>query len=299
MIEVMCSRLKQLNVLSWNVNGLRALLKHDSKESILKQLIETKQPDFLCLQETKLQDVHVPSIQDDLSNILQRDITAFWNCSKARKGYSGTVIICLNKIMDPKTFRVSYGIGDSVGDLEGRSITIETEQFSLTNVYVPNSGASLERLPYRTQVWDKTLSKFILDKQKQFIGKPVILTGDLNVAYSALDYYNSKDPRTKKQAGTTVEEQVSIQQNLFSVGLFDSYRDIFPDSRQYSYFSPRRGEISRKNREGYRVDFILTNIKNLSHHVNDLSLPKPYIEETICHPYSDHCPIGAVLPLEI
>lgn len=129
-----------VSVLSWNVNGLRSLLRHDADGSLLRSIVDAKQPDFICLQETKLQEIHTKDMENMLSERLRRPISCYWNSSRARKGYSGTAIICMEQNFKSSELLVSYEVGDEVGDLEGRLITVETDSFTLTNVYVPNSG---------------------------------------------------------------------------------------------------------------------------------------------------------------
>lgn len=129
-----------LSVMSWNVNGLRSLLRHDSEGSLLRSLVESKRPDFICLQETKLQEVHTQEMASKLDQFFRQPVSCYWNSSRGRKGYSGTAIICMEQNFKSADLSVSYQLGDDAGDLEGRLITVEGENFSLTNVYVPNSG---------------------------------------------------------------------------------------------------------------------------------------------------------------
>lgn len=253
--------LSKLSVMSWNVNGIRSFLKHDGNGDVLQSLIKKRRVDVLCLQETKLQSSHVADI--DLHMRSQFDITrSFWSCSTARKGYSGTAVLLLNTnghfhTMDEYVDQVSYGIGEAEGDIEGRSITIETDSFSLVNTYVPNSGAELARLGYRTSKWDVQLAKHIENltaKRKH----PVLLVGDLNIAHTAMDYHNPHEPRTKSQAGTTPEEQRSFG-DLFlqQCGMVDTFRARYPNDRRYSYFSARLGARGRQAQLGMRLDYVL------------------------------------------
>jgi exodeoxyribonuclease-3 len=258
---VLGKSMSKLSVMYWNVNGLRSLFKHDAKGEVLRSLIKERTVDILCLQETKIQSSHVTEL--DMHLKANFDVArSFWSCSTARKGYSGTATLLLNtnghfhsggeNIRD-----VSYNIGNPEGDVEGRSITIETDKFKLVNTYVPNSGAELVRLNYRTGAWDVQLAKHI-QNLKASTAKPVILVGDMNVAYSPLDYHNPQEPRTKLQACTTPQEQRSFS-DLFlqQCGLVDTFRARYPTERRYSYFSNRLGVRGKAAQMGMRLDYVL------------------------------------------
>lgn len=255
-----------LSILSWNVNGLRSFIKHDSainnNNSILKQIIQRRNVDVCCLQETKIQESHVSELDQYLR--LNYDINQiYWSCSVARKGYSGTAIIIFNteNTKNIKNLQVSYGIGDEIADKEGRVITLEGDNFTLINTYVPNSGDKLVRLQYRIESWDSKLASHInrLIEKRRDKQIPLILAGDLNVAHTHLDYYNSCDVRTRFQPGLTPEEQNSFTNKLLKeCGLIDTFRTQYPDTTQYSWFNPRMGDKGRINRMGMRIDYILT-----------------------------------------
>ncbi|XP_038993226.1 DNA-(apurinic or apyrimidinic site) endonuclease, chloroplastic-like isoform X2 [Hibiscus syriacus] len=166
-----------VKILSWNVNGLRALLKLEGFSAL--ELAKRENFDILCLQETKLQEKDVESIKQSL---IEGYENSFWTCSNAKLGYSGTAII--SRI---KPLSVRYGLGISDHDSEGRVVTAEFDSFYLLSVYVPNSGDGLRRLTYRTTEWDPSLSNYIKELEK---AKPVILTGDLNCAHEEIDIYN-------------------------------------------------------------------------------------------------------------
>ena len=160
--------MSSLKIISWNVNGIRAIMKKDFLEDI-----GNINPDILCLQETKAGD-------EDAAIALSpmKDYNISINSSKARKGYSGT------SILSKKTpIKVYYDIGTTQHDQEGRVIKAEFEDFNLINVYVPNSGQELKRLDYRKK-WDKDFLNFCLNSEKE---KPTIITGYLNLAHKELD----------------------------------------------------------------------------------------------------------------
>lgn len=280
-----------VKVMSWNVNGLRSYLKHDQGGHTLLKLIERRNVDILCLQETKLQESNVKEMEISLKSILGQDKKFFWSCSTARKGYSGTMTVILNDCLTVDDSH--YGVNDTsgIGLAEGRVVTVDCEKFSLINCYVPNAGATLDRLHFRVNDWDLAFRDYILSVRERRPGCKIIVTGDFNVAYDALDYYNHDDPRTKKQAGLTPEEQASFRTNLLqSVGLIDTFRSSFPSERLYSFFSAIKGEKGRFARQGLRLDFVLTDAPYKP-------LSAPYIEEQLNHPYSDHCPVGAEISL--
>ncbi len=194
--------------------------------------------DILCLQETKLQEQHVSDVESILRSEL-RPRSMHWSCSRARKGYSGTAILLLSSKGPSSDMleKVSFGIGDYEGDLEGRSITLSTPSFNLVNVYSPNSG-DLARLTYRTQEWDQKLglhlqaltattsSLFPNQSNNSIAVVPTILVGDLNVAHTHLDYYNHLDPATRSQPGTTLLEQESFEKNLLTICPFPTCETI-------------------------------------------------------------------------
>ncbi|GER57202.1 apurinic endonuclease-redox protein [Striga asiatica] len=166
-----------VKLLSWNVNGLRALLKLEGFSAL--QLAQRENFDVLCLQETKLQEKDVDAIRQSL---LEGYDNSYWTCSVSKLGYSGTAII--SRI---KPLSVRYGLGIADHDSEGRLVTVEFEDFYLLNSYVPNSGDGLKRLSYRITEWDPSLSNYMKDLEKS---KPVILTGDLNCAHQEIDIHN-------------------------------------------------------------------------------------------------------------
>ena len=297
------SPLTHLRVCSWNVNGIRAVFKHDPTGDALRSLFAKFQPDVLCLQETKIQESHVDDVKEDFFRI-HADLNpthSYWSCSRGRKGYSGTAVILFGDALRPEDITVEYGIGNPDGDLEGRSITLHHDLFSLVNVYVPNAGAALKRLEYRIDEWDAHLSDYMERLQLENVGRRAILTGDMNVAHRAIDYHNPHNPATKKQAGTTPEEQASFEEkflarreSLQAPLLVDSYRRLYPEGDGYSFYSARKGEGGRQRREGLRIDYVLTN--DHEEHSSDRG-HEAYVEESVLHPYSDHCPVGATVRL--
>lgn len=261
-----------VKLMSWNVNGLRALLKMEGFSAL--QLAQRENFDVLCLQETKLQEKDVEAIKDRL---IEGYENSYWTCSVAKLGYSGTAII--SRI---KPLSVTYGLGISDHDSEGRLVTAEFDSFYLLSGYIPNSGDGLRRLTYRISQWDLSLGNYIKELEKS---KPVILTGDLNCAHQEIDIY---DPAgNKRSAGFTIEERESFETNFLSRGFVDTFRRQHPHAVGYTYWGYRHG--GRKTNKGWRLDYFLVS-DSLADKVHD-----SYILPDITG--SDHCPIGLILKL--
>ncbi|CAN8286991.1 unnamed protein product [Cochlearia groenlandica] len=263
-----------VKLMTWNVNGLRALLKSKSFSAL--QLAQREDFDVLCLQETKLQVKDVEEIKKVLIDGYDH---SFWSCSVSKLGYSGTAII--SRI---KPLSVRYGIGLSVSDhdMEGRVVTVEFDSFYLINTYVPNSGDGLKRLSYRIEEWDQTLSKYIKELEKS---KPVVLTGDLNCAHGEIDIYNPAG--NKRSAGFTIEERQSFGANYLDKGFVDTFRKQHSGVVGYTYWGYRHG--GRKTNRGWRLDYFLVS-ESIADNVHD-SYIVPDVDG------SDHCPIGLILKL--
>ncbi|XP_015581428.2 DNA-(apurinic or apyrimidinic site) endonuclease, chloroplastic isoform X2 [Ricinus communis] len=261
---------KFVKLMSWNVNGLRALLKLEGFSAV--ELAQRENFDVLCFQETKLQEKDVESIKQCL---IEGYENSFWTCSHSKLGYSGTAIVSRVKPLS-----VSYGLGIADHDSEGRLVTAEFDSFYLLNAYVPNSGDGLKRLSYRVSQWDLSLSNYMKELEKS---KPVILTGDLNCAHQEIDIYNPAGNR--RNAGFTDEERQSFETNFLSRGFVDSFRKQHPDVVGYTYWGYRHG--GRKTNKGWRLDYFLVS-ESISDQVHD-----SYIVPDVTG--SDHCPIGLVL----
>ncbi|KAK9922189.1 hypothetical protein M0R45_030668 [Rubus argutus] len=261
---------KFMKLMSWNVNGLRALLKLEGFSAL--QLSQREDFDVLCLQETKLQEKDVEDIKRSLIDGYEN---SFWTCSVSKLGYSGTAIIS-------RPLSVSYGLGLSDHDSEGRIVTVEFDSFYLISGYVPNSGDGLKRLTYRITEWDPSLSNYMKELEKS---KPVILTGDLNCAHQEIDIYNPAGNR--RSAGFTDEERQSFETNFLSRGFVDTFRRQHPGVVGYTYWGYRHG--GRKFNRGWRLDYFLVS-ESVADKVHD-----SYILPDIIG--SDHCPVGLVLRL--
>ncbi|XP_010273318.1 PREDICTED: DNA-(apurinic or apyrimidinic site) lyase, chloroplastic isoform X2 [Nelumbo nucifera] len=257
-----------VKILSWNVNGLRALLKLEAFSAL--QLAQKENFDVLCLQETKLQEKDVEKVRQCLLDGYEN---SFWTCSVSKLGYSGTAII--SRI---KPLSVRYGLGISDHDSEGRLVTVEFDKFYLISGYVPNSGEGLRRV---TQ-WDPSLSNYMKELEKS---KPVILTGDLNCAHQEIDIFNPAGNR--RSAGFTDEERESFERNFLSEGFVDTFRRQHPGVVGYTYWGYRHG--GRLKNIGWRLDYFLVS-ESIADKVHD-----SYILPDVAG--SDHCPIGLILKL--
>ena len=246
-----------MKLVSWNVNGLRAIYKKGFEETF-KEL----NADIFCIQETKMQE---GQIELELQGYHQ-----YYNYAE-RKGYSGTAIFTKKEPIN-----VTYGIGIEEHDKEGRVITLEFDKFYMVNCYTPNSGRELARLEYR-MIWEDEFKKYLIKLDKQ---KPVIICGDLNVAHTEIDLKNPKSNR--KNAGFTDEERGKID-NLLNSGFTDTFRKIYPDKEgAYTWWSYMFN--ARANNAGWRIDYFLVSDR-ISKNIKDA-----YIYSEIMG--SDHCPVG-------
>lgn len=248
-----------MRVVSFNVNGLRAILNKDFKEDFARL-----DADIFSLNETKL-----------TSDLLfefpfqPEGYEVFYTNSDVRKGYSGVAVF--TKI---KPISVRYGLLDGKYDEEGRVITLEFENFYYVASYVPNSGDGLKRLSFRME-YENDLLLYFKELEKN---KPIVYAGDLNVAHNPIDLKNPK--LNERNAGYTIEERTAFTK-LLNEGYIDTFRYLYPEKVQYSWWSYRFN--ARKNNAGWRIDYFV---------VSD-SL-KTKIKDSIIHNEifgSDHCPI--------
>ena len=245
-----------MKFISWNVNGLRAVVNKGFKD-IFSEL----DADFFCLQETKLQEGQIDLSFDGYES--------YWNYAE-KKGYSGTAIFTKHTPLS-----VSYGIGIEEHDREGRVITLEYEDFYLVTVYTPNSQNELRRLDYRMQ-WEDDFLAYIRSLDEK---KPIIYCGDLNVAHTEIDLKNPKTNR--KNAGFTDEER-SKMTAVLSSGFTDTWRSLNPDTEGvYSWWSYRFN--ARKNNAGWRIDYFIVSDR-LMDKVKDAKIHTDIMG-------SDHCPV--------
>ena len=227
-----------MKIISWNVNGIRAVLKKGFLEFVSKE-----NPDIICIQETKASPEQV-----DLN--LENYPYKYWN-SAIKKGYSGTAIF--SKI---KPIAIENDLKIEKHDQEGRVICFELDNYYLVTVYTPNSKRDLSRLNYRHKEWDVDFLKYL---QKLESKKPVIFCGDLNVAHKEIDLKNPKS--NKKNAGFTEEEREGFE-NYVKAGFVDTFRMFNKDPDHYTWWSYMFN--SRAKNVGWRIDYFCVSdiIKN-------------------------------------
>ena len=246
-----------MRFISWNVNGLRAVVKKGFED-----IFWSLDADFVCLQETKLQEGQI--------NLDLPGYESYW-CYAEKKGYSGTAIFTRRTPLS-----VSYNLGIPEHDSEGRVITLEYEDFYLVCVYAPNSQDGLRRLDYRMS-WEDDFREYLCELDKS---KPVIVCGDMNVAHEEIDL---KNPATNHfNPGFSDEEREKFTE-LLDAGFIDTFRSLYPDRTDaYSWWSYRAA--ARQRNVGWRIDYFVVS-ERLRGNIKDA-----YILPEVMG--SDHCPVG-------
>jgi exodeoxyribonuclease III len=262
-----------MKIYSWNVNGLRAVLK----KGVFYPFLAQHQPDILCLQETKA--------EREQTEVDLPDYREYWN-SATKKGYSGTAIFSKQEPLAvtkgfPPAFAKNYQLSDDYGDAadEGRIIAAEYAQFFVVTVYTPNAKEDLTRLPLRHKNWDPAFLAYCQQLEKK---KPVIFCGDLNVAHTELDLANPKPNRGKK--GFTDEEREGFQ-NFVDAGFVDTLRLFKQGNGHYTWWSHFAN--ARARNIGWRIDYVLVSPQL-----------KSAVKAAEIHPDvlgSDHCPVSITL----
>lgn len=249
-------------LISWNVNGLRSCMGKGFMD-----FFDSVDADIFCLQEIKLSEGQIEWNKENYYS--------YWNYAE-KKGYSGTAVFSKEKPLS-----VKYGIGIDEHDHEGRVITLEFDNFYMVTVYTPNSQRELTRLEYRMK-WEDDFRNFLNDLRKT---KPVVVTGDMNVAHKEIDLKNPKTNR--KNAGFTDEECQKMTELLDS-GFIDTFRYFYPDVEQkYSWWSYMFK--SREKNAGWRIDYFLA-----SKELEDRLISAEIHDKVLG---SDHCPIELVIDL--
>ncbi len=245
-----------MKIVSWNVNGLRAVLSKNFMEAFQKL-----DADVFCLQETKCQPGQV-SI--DLPGYHQ------YFHSGERKGYSSTAVFTK---AEPLSIRYDF-TDNSDHPLEGRIMTLEYDSFYLVNAYVPNSQEKLARLDYRMK-WEEDMLKHLNSLNEK---KPVVYCGDLNVAHEEIDIKNPAANRFNAGFSDQERERMSI---LLANGYVDTFRYLYPDTVKYSWWSYRFN--ARANNAGWRIDYFIVSDR-LKEKVRDSLIHNEIVG-------SDHCPV--------
>lgn len=271
-----------IKIYSWNVNGLRAVLRKGALQSFLKE----HSPDILCLQEIKC----TPDQLDLFETDALKDYEIFWNPAK-RPGYSGTaILLCKNEsngllAVTRKNmtdfFPARKEQFDELATQEGRILVLDFGKFYLVNVYTPNSKPDLSRLKLRHDEWDPEFKDLLKELEKE---KPVITCGDFNCAHGEIDLARPKT--NHHNAGFTDEEREGVT-NLIDAGFIDTFRTLHPKTQRYTWWS--HWGKARENNVGWRIDyfFISNSLKN--------SLKDAEIFESITG--SDHCPISITVEI--
>jgi len=263
-----------MKLFSWNVNGIRAVLK----KNLLQPFLDGYRPDVLCLQETKAERGQV---EIDLPGYHE-----YWN-SAVKKGYSGTAIFSKQEPLSvingfPQEFAKRFAFADELrrdSAEEGRVLTAEFPRFYVVTVYTPNAKDDLSRLALRFKQWDPAFLAYCRQLEKK---KPVVFCGDLNVAHTELDLANPKPNRGKK--GFTDEERAGFQ-NYLDAGFVDTFRLFTQGNGHYSWWSHFAN--SRARNVGWRIDYFLVSgklrgaVKSAEIHADVMG--------------SDHCPVSLAL----
>jgi exodeoxyribonuclease-3 len=251
-----------MKLISWNVNGIRAVLKKNFLE-----FLEEHDPDVLLLQEVKAERDQVEEPFEE------QGWHVSWNPA-LKKGYSG--VAALSKV---EPLSVTAGMGFSEHDQEGRVLTLEFDEFFVVNVYTPNSQNELRRLPYRME-WNAAFLDHVKSLEK---AKPVIFAGDLNVAHQEIDLARPKTNR--KSAGFSDEERAGFD-DIIAAGFVDPFRHFHPDEPDhYSWWSYRGG--AREKNVGWRIDYFCVSQPFLKRVHSSIILPEVM--------GSDHCPVQLIL----
>jgi exodeoxyribonuclease-3 len=255
-----------MKIVSWNVNGLRAVIKHD-----FIGFIEKYQPDILGLQETKLQEVQIPVAINELMQYQK-----YWSYAQ-KKGYSGTALF--TKAM-PNI--VSYSIEDKPVELfggEGRIICVEYEEFVLYNIYFPNGQMNETRLKYKMQFYEQFLSHA---ESKRKSGKHIIAMGDFNTAHKEIDLTHPK--ANSKFSGFLPMEREWLDK-FIGYGYIDTFRHFCTAPHNYSWWSYLKN--SREKNVGWRIDYVFVNSEFITR------VKSAFIWSDVWG--SDHCPVGIEL----
>ena len=255
-----------MKLISWNVNGLRACIKKGFAD-----FVAAAQPDFLCLQETKMQ----ADQKDQLELTDDAYHNRYWNFA-LKKGYSGTAIFAKEEPLS-----VSCGLGIPELDTEGRVITLEYPGFYLVTCYTPNAQRELARIDFR-MTWDEAFRNYLCALD---LHKPVIICGDLNVAHKEIDLKNPASNRGN--AGFSDQERESFSR-LLERGFTDTFRYLHPEATgAYTWWSYMFK--AREKNAGWRIDYFL-----VSNRIADKIMQTPIYSDVMG---SDHCPVGLEIQL--
>jgi exodeoxyribonuclease III len=278
---------RTLKLISWNIDSLNSALTGTSERAVLSQnvlnTIKEHNPEVIALQETKLPADGPSKKQTEILKNMFPNYEMVWNCSTepARKGYAGTMFLYKNYLEPIVTFPAIGAPGTM--DFEGRIITLEFEHFYITQVYTPNAGENLNRLEDR-QVWDIKYAEYLSNLDKQ---KPVIASGDFNVAHKEIDLAHPDS--NHHSAGFTDEERQGFT-NLLDKGFTDTFRFIHGDVTGIYTWWAQRIKTSKINNSGWRIDYWL-----VSDRIADKVIKSEMIDSG---PRQDHTPILLEIDME-
>ena len=264
----MATKKKKITLISWNVNGLRAVIKKDFFSS-LQQL----DADIIALQEIKLQK---PQLTDEMKRI--EGYESYWSYATVKKGYSGVATFSRLK---PNS--IKYGIGDPAFDQEGRILELDFDDFIFFNIYFPNGQMSEERLQYKLDFYEAFFN-YTDEYKKQ--GRSLIITGDYNTAHNEIDL---KNPKANENTSGFLRIERDWLDRIIANGYVDTFRHFNPDSVKYSWWTYRFK--ARDRNIGWRIDYFFV--------TRDI-IDNGWIKETIINNDiygSDHCPIGLVIEI--
>lgn len=243
-----------LKLISWNIDSLNAALTSASPRAALSRAVldtlKAEEPDIVAIQETKLPEAGPSKAHFELLAGYFPGYQLQWvsSCPPAKKGYAGTMVLYKEGLSGIKSIP-QLGAPDTM-DREGRLLTVEFEDFYFVNVYTPNSGDELKRLPER-QVWDRLFADYLAELDKS---KPVIACGDFNVAHKEIDL--ARPDSNHHSAGFTDEERQGFT-NLLAKGFTDSFRHVHGDVKDVYSWWGQRIRTSKLNNTGWRIDYFL------------------------------------------
>lgn len=254
-----------MKIVSWNVNGLRAVHRNGYWEKFL-----TLNADVICLQETKVEAVQLPPDVRDI-----KGFHSFFSSHESKKGYSGTAIYTKE---EPREVR--YGMGIEKFDREGRIVEVRLKDFVLLNVYFPNGGMGPERLAYKLDFYDEFLA-YVQNLRRE--GNGVIFCGDVNTAHEAIDLARPRE--NENNTGFLPEERAWLDE-VTNVGFIDTFRHFYPNKKDmYSYWDTKTR--SRDRNVGWRIDYFFIS-RDLLPHLKSASILSDVYG-------SDHCPVAIEL----
>lgn len=258
--------MRETKLLSWNVNGIRAIKGKGFLDWFYKE-----SPDIICLQETK---AHLDQLDADLKE--PAGYHTCWNYPE-RKGYSGVAVFTKERPLD-----VRYDFGDSGLDLEGRVIVAEYPEFTLFDIYFPNGKSGPERLNYKMNFYETFLR--YADSLKD-AGKKLVICGDVNTAHNEIDLARPKE--NSKISGFLPEERAWMDR-FFDHGYVDTFRHFNKEPEHYTWWDYKSG--ARARNVGWRLDYFFVSENLLP------SVKRAFIMPEVMG--SDHCPVGIVLRID-